>query len=73
VTVQAAYSVEGMTCGHCVHAVVTELSAVAGVTDVRVTLVPGSTSRVDLYSREPIAPALVVAAIDAAGYTVASP
>jgi copper chaperone len=32
------YSVPGMTCGHCVQAVTTEVSAVAGVTDVAVDL-----------------------------------
>jgi copper chaperone len=32
------YSVPGMTCGHCVNAVTSELKAVAGVTDVSVDL-----------------------------------
>jgi copper chaperone len=32
------YSVPGMTCDHCVHAVTSELTAVAGVTDVSVDL-----------------------------------
>jgi copper chaperone len=32
------YSVPGMTCGHCVNAVTSELTAVAGVTDVSVDL-----------------------------------
>jgi copper chaperone len=32
------YSVPGMTCGHCVNAVTSELTAVAGVTEVSVDL-----------------------------------
>jgi copper chaperone CopZ len=32
------YDVDGMTCGHCVRAVDTEVRALAGVTDVQVDL-----------------------------------
>ena len=32
------YSVPGMTCGHCVNSVTSELTAVAGVTEVSVDL-----------------------------------
>lgn len=39
-------SVAGMTCGHCAHAVTEELSALPGVSDVRVELVPEGTSTV---------------------------
>jgi copper chaperone CopZ len=66
----AIYHVEGMTCGHCVHAVVTELNAIEGVTDVVVSLVPGATSTVDVRSNEPLAPEVVEAAIGAAGYAL---
>ena len=64
----ATYSVPGMTCDHCVAAVDAEVRKVAGVLDVAVDLatkevrVTGAPSRAD-----------VVAAIDEAGYDVASP
>ncbi len=32
------YSVNGMTCEHCVHAVTEEVSAIAGVDEVKVSL-----------------------------------
>lgn len=36
------FTVEGMTCDHCVHAVTEEVSGVPGVTDVSVTLEGGA-------------------------------
>lgn len=66
----ATYSVEGMTCGHCVGAVTQELSAVAGVTDVDVELVVGGLSTVTVRSAEPLDVGDVRAAIDEAGYTL---
>jgi copper chaperone CopZ len=39
-------NVQGMTCGHCAHAVTEELSALAGVRDVTVDLVPDGVSTV---------------------------
>ena len=65
-----AYSVEGMTCGHCVGAVTQELAAVAGVTDVDVQLVVGGRSTVTVSSVEPLDVVDVRAAIDEAGYTL---
>ena len=38
--------VRGMTCGHCVHAVTEELSALDGVSAVSVDLVPDGVSTV---------------------------
>ncbi|PTA48212.1 heavy-metal-associated domain-containing protein [Micromonospora sp. RP3T] len=62
------YQVRGMTCGHCVNAVSTELSALPGVTDVQVDL---ATGRVTVTSREPLDAGAVRAAVDEAGYDLA--
>lgn len=60
--------VVGMTCGHCVQAVTTELGKLAGVTHVDVDLA-GGTAVVE--SAAPLDPAGVTAAIDEAGYELA--
>jgi copper chaperone CopZ len=65
----ATYTVTGMTCGHCVNAVTTELSAIDGVTDVNVDL---DTGRATVTSEAPLDHDVVVAAIDEAGYQLAS-
>ena len=62
--------VDGMTCGHCVHAVTTELTALPSVTDVAVDLHAGATSTVTITSGAPLADDDVRAAIDEAGYVV---
>ena len=62
--------VDGMTCGHCVHAVTTELTALPSVTDVAVDLHAGATSTVTITSEAPLADDDVRAAIDEAGYVV---
>jgi len=61
----ATYIVAGMTCGHCVTAVKSELADLAGVTDVDVDLASG---QVTVASAAPLATADVAAAIDEAGY-----
>jgi copper chaperone len=61
------YLVNGMTCGHCVHAVTAELSALTGVAGVSVDLVPGGSSPVTVTSEAPLTPAAVAAALDEAG------
>jgi len=66
------YDVVGMTCGHCVGAVGSELRAVPGVTDVAIDLVAGGTSHVTVTSDGPLARATIAAAIDEAGYALAS-
>lgn len=63
--VTARYEVRGMTCGHCVNAVSTEISAIPGVTGVTVDLESG---QVTVHSTEPLDPAAVRAAVDEAGY-----
>lgn len=61
------YSVTGMTCGHCVSAVTSELEGLDGVTDVNVELDPGGASSVIITSHTPVEEADVVAALDEAG------
>ncbi|MFI5835455.1 heavy-metal-associated domain-containing protein [Micromonospora sp. NPDC051300] len=62
------YQVNGMTCGHCVNAVSTELTALPGVTDVQVDL---ATGRVTVTSEGPLDDTAVRAAVDEAGYDLA--
>jgi copper chaperone len=61
------YYVTGMTCGHCVRAVAAEMSALGGVTEVRVDLVPGGASEVTVVSGRELDTAAVQAALDEAG------
>ncbi len=61
------FSVTGMTCGHCVSAVTSELKEIQGVTDVSVDLVAGGTSSVTLDSAQPVDESAVAAALDEAG------
>ena len=69
-TITTTLPVNGMTCGHCVQAVTQELTALQGVQDVAVELVPNGTSRVTVTSATPLDDAAVRAAIDEAGYDV---
>jgi copper chaperone len=62
--------VVGMTCGHCVQAVTQELTALDGVQDVAVELVPDGTTLVTVTSAAPLDDAAVRAAIDEAGYDI---
>ncbi len=67
------YSVAGMTCGHCAHAVSSELAELEGVTSVDVDLVAGGTSTVTITASAPLSEADVAAALDEAGdYTLAN-
>ena len=67
------FSVTGMTCGHCVHAVTSELKELDGVQDVSVDLVAGGTSTVTVQADEPVTDAQVAEALDEAGaYELAS-
>jgi copper chaperone CopZ len=63
------YTVTGMTCGHCVGSVRTEVSQIPGVTDVQVDLDSG---RVTVTSEAPIDLETMRASIDEAGYELAS-
>lgn len=61
------YSVTGLTCGHCVHAVTSELEELDGVSDVSVDLVAGGASQVTVTSGQPLDEAQIAAALDEAG------
>jgi copper chaperone len=63
------FNVTGMTCGHCVAAVTAEVSKLDNVTEVVVDLVTGS---VTVESDGPVDTAAFAAAVDEAGYEVAS-
>jgi copper chaperone len=64
-----SYTVVGMTCGHCVDAVTEEVSVVPGVTTVDVDLASGGLT---VTSTEPVDDDAVRAAVEEAGYSVAS-
>ncbi len=61
------YAVTGMTCEHCVHAVIEELSRLGGVREVTVELVPGGESAVTVTGDAPLPDEAVIAALDEAG------
>ncbi len=59
--------VQGLTCGHCAHAVTEELSALDGVSEVRVDLVPNGVSTVTVVSQTEPSPEAITAALAEAG------
>jgi copper ion binding protein len=61
----ATYQVSGMTCGHCVQSVSSEVSALDGVEAVDVDLASGA---VTVTSQQPLDTDAVRAAVDEAGY-----
>ncbi len=65
----STYTVTGMTCGHCVSAVQKEIGKITGVTGVAVDL---PTGRVEVSTEAPVSDAAVAAAVDEAGYELAS-
>ncbi|WP_040838032.1 heavy-metal-associated domain-containing protein [Nocardia brevicatena] len=64
----STYTVTGMTCGHCVQAVQSEIGKIDGVTKVDVDLTSG---RVTVDSAAPVPAEAVAAAVDEAGYELA--
>ena len=68
-TMTATYVVQGMHCGHCVASVTQEVSTIPGVTDVRVDLRSGELM---ITSDMAIPTQAVEAAVDEAGYSLAS-
>lgn len=60
------YQVTGMSCGHCEQSVRSEISAIAGVTNIEVS---ASTGRLVVSSDAPLNDAEVFAAVDEAGYS----
>jgi len=65
---QRTYTVTGMTCDHCVLSVTEEVSEVAGVSQVEVDLASGRLT----VAGEGFSDDDVAAAVDEAGYEVAS-
>ena len=65
-TVQV-FEVTGMTCGHCVSAVTAEISALPGVSEVSIALVPSGTSSVEVTADRALTTDEVTAALDEAG------
>ncbi len=65
-----AYTVQGMTCTHCVTSVSTEVGALPGVSDVQVDLATGT---VTVTSDQPLDVEAVRGAVDEAGYRLADP
>lgn len=63
-----SYSVPGISCSHCVHAITTEVQTVAGVEHVDVDI----DTKTVTVSGESLEDAAIVAAIDQAGYEVAA-
>jgi copper chaperone len=61
------FTVEGMSCDHCVAAVTDALSRLENVRDVAVDLATGA---VTVESNGAVDPELVAAAVDEAGYKV---
>jgi copper chaperone len=61
----ATYTVQGMTCSHCVASVTEEVSEIDGVTDVEVDLPSG---RLTVTGSRPIERDSVDAAVTEAGY-----
>ncbi len=64
---ESVYTVNGMTCGHCVSSVTEEISQIDGVRNVAVELDSG---RVTVTSDKPVTEGDVRAAVTEAGYTL---
>ncbi len=63
----STFQVQGMSCGHCVNSVQSEVSAIDGVTAVDVDL---TTGQVSVTSDNPIDAVAVTTAVEEAGYEV---
>jgi copper chaperone len=62
------FTVQGMTCGHCVSSVTEEVQEIPGVESVDVVLETGA---VTVTSSEPLDDTAVRAAVEEAGYQLA--
>ena len=71
-TTTATYGVDGMTCGHCISAVMEELTKLPGVRDVTVDIVAGATSAVRIVSEDKLNESHVRDAVEEAGYELAN-
>ena len=61
------FAATGLTCGHCVHAVTEELTALQGVQTVEVELVNGGTSTVTVTGERELGTDEISGALDEAG------
>ena len=61
------FPVTGLTCGHCVGAITSELSVLAGVTDVQIDLVVEGTSTLRVTADQELSDDEVAVALDEAG------
>ena len=61
------FPVTGLTCGHCVGAVTSELSTLPRVTDVQIDLVGGGTSTLSVTADTALTDSEVAAVLDEAG------
>jgi copper chaperone len=61
------FPVTGLTCGHCVGAITSELSVLAGVTDVQIDLVVEGTSTLRVTADQELTDDEVALALDEAG------
>ena len=61
------FPVTGLTCGHCVGAVTSELSVLAGVTDVQIDLVVDGISTLRVTADKALTDDEVAVALDEAG------
>jgi copper ion binding protein len=68
VVTEKTYTVTGMTCEHCVHAVRSEVGKVPGVTTVDVELDSGRVT----VTGEQFTDEQVAAAVDEAGYAISA-
>jgi len=67
------FPITGLTCGHCVGAISSELSVLAGVTDVQIDLVTGGTSTLTVTADQALTDDEVAVALGEAGdYKLAS-
>ena len=67
------FGATGLTCGHCVHAVTDELTALDGVNEVEIHLVEGGTSVVTITGDREVGDDELEAALGEAGdYHLAS-
>ncbi|MHA7270157.1 heavy-metal-associated domain-containing protein [Arthrobacter sp. HLT1-20] len=63
-----AYSLEGLTCGHCVQSVEAAVQGIEGVESATVDLVAGGISTLTVSG--PAAPEVIRSVVATAGYTV---
>ncbi len=66
-TDSATFQVTGMTCDHCAHAVTGELARLAGVSAIRIDVVPAGASLVTVTADRPLDRQAVAAALAEAG------